>query len=376
MPSRMETLLSLTAQLSSERDLDHLLEQIMDAVTLLLDAERSSLFRLDREQGVLCSQIAQGINIGKIELLPGEGVAGHVARSGELVNISNLAEESGFDSRGRQYNGFVVHSMLCAPMKNPHGEVLGVIQAMNKKCGRFTKNDEMLFTALASQACVAIENAELYMKLQQHADLLQQQVLERTRKIQEKNTELKALNRELEALAVTDGLTGVYNRRYFNQAIVRECQLAQRHGRPTSLIMLDIDQFKQINDRYGHQAGDYVIMALSEVLRHTVRNSDILARPGGDEFTVLSTVATLEQARLLAGRLRKNVEKHAFTYASEPVPVTISLGVAEWNDGMDTDGLALIKHADNALYRAKSEGRNRVCVAGDQLRLIRNSPEG
>jgi len=372
MPNRMETLLSLSAKLSSERDLDHLLEQIMDAVTQLLDVERSSLFKLNREKGILCSHIAQGIEARKIEIPLGEGIAGSVAQSGELVNIKSVVENSQYIDKVIHHNGFIIRSMLCAPMKNPHGEVLGVIQALNKKSGEFTKEDEMLFTALASQACVAIENAQLYKKLQQHADSLHRKVLERTKKIQEKNAELEELNRELEIIATTDGLTGVYNRRYFNQAIVRECQLAKRHNRPTSLIILDIDLFKQVNDTYGHQAGDYVIMALTEVIKRTIRSSDILARYGGEEFIVLTTVCNLGQSRDLAERLRKNVEAQAFVYASETIPITISLGVAEWNSEMSTDGESLIRHADHALYRAKKEGRNRVCVGEETLHLIKN----
>jgi len=371
MPHRMETLLSLTAQLSSERDLDHLLEQIMDAVTLLLGVERSSLFKLNREKQILSSQIAQGIGVRKIEIPLGEGIAGSVAQNGELVNIKNMISDSQYNDKVIHHDGFIIRSMLCAPLKNPHGEVLGVVQALNKKDGEFTKEDEMLFTALASQACVAIENAQLYKKLQQHADSLQQKVLERTRKIQEKNSQLEALNKELEIIATTDGLTGVYNRRYFNQAIVRECELAKRHSRPTSLMILDIDFFKRVNDNYGHQAGDYVIMALTEVIKHTVRSSDIVARYGGEEFIVLATVCDLRQTSALAERLRDNVEKHAFVYASEKIPITISLGVAEWNDEMKTDGQSLVRNADNALYRAKKEGRNRVCVGGDGLHLVK-----
>jgi len=371
MPHRMETLLSLTAQLSSERDLDHLLKQIMNGVTQLLDVERSSLFRVDREKRILCSQIAQGIGVRKIEIPLGEGVAGTVAQSGELVNIKSLSEEPEFNEKVIRHDGFIIRSMLCAPMKNPHGEVLGVIQALNKKSGEFTKEDEKLFTALASQACVAIENAQLYKKLQEHADSLQQKVLERTKKIQEKHAELEALNKELEIIATTDGLTGVYNRRYFNQAIVRECQLAKRHSRPTSLMILDIDFFKRVNDNYGHQAGDYVIMALTEVIKGTIRSSDILARYGGEEFIILATVCNLEQTRDLAERLRENVEKHAFVYASETIPITISLGVAEWNSEMNTDGQSLVRYADNGLYRAKKKGRNRVCTGGEGLHLVK-----
>ena len=372
MLRQMEVLLSLTAQLSSERNLDRLLEQIMDATTQLLDIESCYLFRLDKKRGVLFSEIEQGEDTRSIEIPLNDGVVGSAALSGELVNISSVADDPRFNSGMVHYEGLTVHSMLCAPMKGPHGEILGVIQALNKSSGDFTEEDEMLFTALASQACVAIENAGLYKKLQEHADSLQQKVRKRTKKIREKNVELKKLNKELAAMAITDGLTGIYNRRYFNHVIVRECQLAKRHNRPTSLIIFDIDRFKEVNDSYGHQAGDYVITALTDVVKHCIRDSDILARLGGDEFVILVTVSNLEQTGNLAERLRKSIEEHGFIYASEHIPVTVSLGVAEWESQMNTDGQTLIKFADRALYQAKREGRNKVCVSGGKLRLIGN----
>ncbi|MFZ5735627.1 sensor domain-containing diguanylate cyclase [Rhodopseudomonas palustris] len=164
---------------------------------------------------------------------------------------------------------------------------------------------------------------------------------------------------ELERLATTDGMTGVYNRRHFLTLADREWARARRYQRPMSFLMIDIDYFKAINDGFGHQVGDEMIVHLARLARDCKRDCDVLARLGGEEFALLLPETDLAQAQVVAERLRREVAANALVVASRSIPATVSIGVATALPGMD-DVSELMKAADQALYDAKHAGRNRV----------------
>lgn len=176
---------------------------------------------------------------------------------------------------------------------------------------------------------------------------------------------------DLERETVIDPLTGVFNRRYLNRRLSEEVAIAQRYGLPLSLLLLDIDHFKLVNDRCGHQTGDRVLVTLGKVAVKAMRESDVLTRYGGEEFMVIAPHTDLLGATQLAERMRKQIESHDFGLTDEDnklnaAHVTASIGVASLGDGVD-DGESLIHAADENLYRAKQEGRNRV-VASSQAK--------
>jgi diguanylate cyclase (GGDEF)-like protein len=175
-------------------------------------------------------------------------------------------------------------------------------------------------------------------------------------------TDLVHLADQLRIQATVDGMTGVFNRRHFLALAEIEWSRYQRHRRPMSLIGLDIDRFKSINDDFGHHAGDQVIVQVADICRKQKRKSDIVARFGGEEFLILLPETKLQAAQYVAERLRRKVETSAFYVASNAIRATISIGVSEANPSMDTV-FDLIKLADRALYMAKDSGRNRVCAA-------------
>jgi diguanylate cyclase (GGDEF)-like protein len=162
--------------------------------------------------------------------------------------------------------------------------------------------------------------------------------------------------------ALHDGLTGAFNKRYFLDRLPTEIAYARRHKTPLTLLMFDVDHFKQVNDRHGHVAGDYVLAAIATIVAATLRTEDLFARYGGEEFAVLCRGATLEKASVLAERLRAKIETHLFAHHGERIAVTVSLGVAAFVDHPDAT-TQLISEADAALYRAKRSGRNRVVAA-------------
>jgi len=176
----------------------------------------------------------------------------------------------------------------------------------------------------------------------------------------------EVFQRQMYESALRDGLTKVFNKKYFTDYLEKEFAYAARHNSPLALIFLDIDFFKKINDTYGHPAGDFVLSELSQMMVNLVRTEDVLARFGGEEFTVLCRGTDLAGARIVAERLRRSVEERVFTFGGKNIPVTISLGIASVPDGGVGDHSAFLAAADKALYEAKRTGRNRVCLHGQE----------
>ena len=166
---------------------------------------------------------------------------------------------------------------------------------------------------------------------------------------------------EIYQLATHDALTELYNRRHFIEMADKEIARSIRHARPLSLCIIDVDLFKPINDRYGHISGDEVLRQIAQLLRRHARTDDLAARIGGEEFALMLPECDAEAARAFAERLREAVAAAVFSPGGEPQRITISIGIAELAPGRDVRP-ALMAAADTALYRAKSEGRNRVCV--------------
>ena len=192
-------------------------------------------------------------------------------------------------------------------------------------------------------------------------------------KAEEHLAEMEALNRRLEDLSVRDALTGLYNRRYFQDRLTHEHARSTRHSRPVALLMLDIDHFKKINDTYGHQTGDDVLRAVSQILVNQTRTIDVVARYGGEEFAVLLPETPFDGALLLAERLREHVglmqikpRGQADPKASippGPLVCTMSIGMAMLDRELMPTPDQLVGAADTALYAAKHGGRNRVEVS-------------
>lgn len=160
-------------------------------------------------------------------------------------------------------------------------------------------------------------------------------------------------------LSLTDGLTGLYNRRHFDNTVEREFLRARRYNNPLSVVIIDIDYFKKINDTYGHLCGDYVLKEVAYLILDNFRKTDIVFRYGGEEFAVILTETPSENVFIPLERIRKSIENHQFCYENCVIKVTVSAGAAS-NDCETVNNI--IKSADEALYEAKLSGRNRVVI--------------
>jgi diguanylate cyclase (GGDEF)-like protein len=213
-----------------------------------------------------------------------------------------------------------------------YSDVIGVINVTNKQDEKdFSDEDLQMLKAVADQAAVAVNKAQLW------------------------------------DMAVTDSLTGLYVRRYFMAKLQEEIRRAERYNRVISIVMADLDKFKNINDTYGHDAGDRALQTIGTFLQKNIRDVDIIARYGGEEFVMMIPEADQESAFSLSQRLRHQISQIKF----DDIPqITISLGVATYPfDGSTLEDL--IKKADAAMYAAKQAGRNKVVKYTGDIKLVR-----
>ena len=252
-------------------------------------------------------------------------------------------------------------SILTAPlMDTSTKQPIGVIQLINKKDANgesipFTQQDEEFITLSSYLIVLSIICTKKSMtELEDLNSKLEENVIQRTH-------ELEVTQKKLIEQINRDPMTNLYNRRYFNEIIDKIFPILQRGETMMSLVMIDIDNFKQVNDNNGHAIGDVVINSLADVFRNTLRNSDIAIRFGGEEFLLLLTNTNIENSLKIAEKLRKNVEKLSITVSEEKnIKFTISLGISEVNR-KDKDIDTVLTRADKALYEAKNQGKNQVC---------------
>jgi diguanylate cyclase (GGDEF)-like protein len=243
-----------------------------------------------------------------------------------------------------------------------HNRTIGVISMQKYLPDAFTQEEIRLLETIATQAAIAIENSQLFESLQK--ELEQHRAAQVA--LEEANTQLKAQNQQNEALrlelqeqAIRDPLTGLFNRRYLKETLDREVARAKRDGSAIGIIIMDIDEFKNVNDTFGHTAGDRFLQAMGELLKGNTRSGDIVCRYGGEEFVIVMPGASLHIAYERAELLRNKVDRLYASYENELLHATISLGVAAYPvHGSDSDDLLI--RADRALYQSKQEGRNRT----------------
>jgi diguanylate cyclase (GGDEF)-like protein len=309
------------------------IELVVEKIRQLIPSEAWSLLMVDEEKQELVFEAAlgaKGREVAGVRPKVGEGVAGWVAESGKPAIVNDAPRDPRFSPAVDAKTSFETRSILCAPLVS-RGRTIGVLEILNKKGGSFTRRDLELVLTLVEPCAIAIENAILFQRTEQ--------------------------------LTITDDLTRLFNSRYLNLYLGREIKRCKRHGIPLSVIFLDLDGFKSINDQYGHLAGSGTLTEVGGILALGVRESDILARYGGDEFVVVLPETPASGALVIAERLRRAIEEHRFL---EPqgiaARISASFGIATYPDhALSPEGL--IQKADQAMYRVKEREKNGIEVA-------------
>ncbi|MDF1544715.1 MAG: sensor domain-containing diguanylate cyclase [bacterium] len=325
--AQLEVIYENSRTLASILDTDGVISEVMRILgtvmsyshygVLMLDSQGNFYFRSWATKGRVHPQ-PRAIDQSRTELLC------KVLDHGEALRVKDVSKRDDYETIDENSR-----SLIMVPL-TAHGRITGAILAEDTETDIFQERDEQMLSAVARSAGLALDNAELH--------------------------------RRTEELTVTDELTGTYNYRYFVHKLQEEKRRAARYELPLSLIMVDIDWFKKLNDNYGHESGNVVLRDLARIIKGCVRDVDIFCRYGGEEFVVILPQTELREAFPIGERIRQQVEQSEFSGASqEELQLTVSVGISSFPENGKSHE-ELVTAADEALYRAKDEGRNLVCT--------------
>ena len=328
--------------LTSSLQPGEVVQRVMKIVGDFFSPHYWSLLLMDKETGKMRFEVAMGVDADRlkgVQLEKGEGIVGWVCRNNTPVVVENAAEDKRFSPRIDGIVGFSTRSIVCVPLVDGRNQVVGAIELINKivppsaktssgahaeeilpSCKTFTQTDMKILSSIGSFTGIAIENARLHQKVQE--------------------------------MALTDSLTGINNRCCFNEKLTQEIGRVRRYGNTACMLMMDVDDFKTINDTFGHVTGDRVLRSIADILAQCVRESDMLARFGGDEFVVLMPHAKEADGLRLAGRIQERIDDWNSRESTDGVKLGMSIGVYE--AGPESIDRILLE-ADRQLYRCKRE---------------------
>ncbi len=348
-------LFSLEEVFDNELDFIHLAKNILIRTIPETISNGGIIYWFDEVRGELKLKAFHGIPIAQINQITNEirkpnGILEQVRTRPQgfaVTRFRNTRVDCGNLTKYYQ-------SLMAMPLMIQK-EVFGVLILFKQK-GSFRQRDLKIIRAFAPRCAVRLESARLYQLARETA---------------QENTKLYINLSNLYQKATLDELTGLYNRHFLMQRLKEEIKKAWRYRHPLSLIFIDLDFFKQVNDEHGHQIGDQLLMELGELIKKSVRDYDVACRFGGEEFVVLLPQTTLENAFDLADRLREKVANHLFCSSTTMLKVTASFGVSmtpEFSEAgnqfteeeVNTIAEKIVSDADNALYQAKEAGRNQV----------------
>ena len=330
----LEVLIEIGKALTSTIDHEDVLNLIMNQISRLLKSQAWSLLLLNEQTGDLTFEVAfspADTKLKGLQLAAGQGVAGWVAEHGLPLLITDVRDDCRFSAMVNAPSSFEIRSILCVPIRSKD-HILGVIELANgpdETC--FSQADLQILSTISDYAAIAIENARNF--------------------------------RCISELVITDDLTGLFNGRHFHDLLEEEIERVRRFGGQLSLIFIDFDFFKKVNDTHGHLVGSRTLSEIGELIRKNLRKVCKPARYGGDEFVIILPNTNKGGAMTLANRLLDLFRAHIF-HSDEGVPfqLTASLGVATFpDDAQDKDRLILV--ADKAMYRVKETSRDAALSA-------------
>lgn len=317
-------------------EIDEVGKILVNELTSILKCNACALLLIECDTVRVVAEKGFNKILGDIELTPELPAIQHIINTKRSIYTNDLSNSPVSSCVPK---GCEMQSLICTPVI-VDDEVKGIIHLDAAQKGAFTEEDLQFVEILASEISVAVKRSLLYS--------------------------------EVKAQSLKDCLTGCYNRRKFDEDIVVDIACSNRYGRPLSLLMIDIDWFKQYNDFHGHMKGDQVLRKIGRLFKANLRITDKVYRYGGEEFAILLPETNRDQAIIVAERLREKVYNEYFEGESESQPnkkITISIGIATYP--LDADSIeSLIKYADTALYCSKQNGRNRITVYGKDRVLV------
>ena len=335
---QIETLLEISTKLGQSLNLAELLQGVLESISGAIQVGAAGIYLLDEQTNELVLEAHHGFsansvyNMARMKL--GTGFAGRAALSGKAFILSDTSAGMKSDLMVLQRMG--LRSLYSVPII-ARDKILGTICVGSHDSRNFVERDLRLLGSIASQIGVAIENAQLY-------------------------------ERAVE-IAFTDSLTGLYNRRYLMEQIRRELARAKRNKTAVSLIMIDVDDLKTVNDRFGHDQGDVLLKELARIIKTRARAADIAARLGGDEFVVLTPDTDLVGASEVGQRLWSEAHLSRIRMDDREVGFSVCIGIASY-PSHTTIAEGLLRKADEAMYEAKRAGKNRVCLATSPVTTV------
>lgn len=329
----MSTLYSIGLTLNTRLEMDQLLKTLLDQCRKVLPIDAFYVAVYDAERGLIHHPLFydQGeyykVEPHSIHDMP--GLSGEVIRRGQTIYLPDLQDQDAV----RNYHimeagGDPTRSYVGVPLI-VRDQVIGLISMQSSEPYAYSAEQVRLFETIASQAAGMLDNARIFEQMRQ--------------------------------MAITDMVTQLYTRRHFTSLGHSEVERALRYNRDLSVMMVDIDWFKHVNDTWGHAAGDIVLQAVAQCCQKALRSTDIIGRWGGEEFVIILPEADQQAACLIAERIRRNVSEMNINLSGNTIHVTVSLGVTTLMPGRTTLE-SLVDYADKALYMAKQGGRNQVCI--------------
>ncbi len=325
-------LLDIYKSISTVIDKDTLYDLVLTKSSEIIGAERASLMIFDKAEKVFRIKASRGLakSIAEsVRIKPGQGISGRTAEKGAPIVVRDIEKELPWVRSLRPYR---TRSFISAPLKL-YGRVIGVINLADKEDGSaFTSEDLFMLLSISHYSTLALERGAYY-----------------------------SMSEKLKTISMTDPLTGLFNRRFFKNRLFEEAERVRRLRDRFTAFIIDVDNFKAFNDRWGHVAGDTVLKLIARAIKDAVRTVDVVVRYGGEEFAVILPHTSKADSSIIAERIRADVEELSIEPDVAAPSPTISIGIAEFpGDARNTDDL--IYRADAAMYQAKRRGKNRVVL--------------
>jgi diguanylate cyclase (GGDEF)-like protein len=319
--------------LTSSLDLDSILQTIMEKVAEYFRPDTWSLLMVDEQKNDLYFAIAVGDaadTLKSVRLKMGEGIAGWVAQNGEALIVPDVYKDPRFAKRIDEMTKWQTRSILCMPLRSKH-RVLGVIQLVNAPVEIYHENEMFFLTALCDYASIAIENARAVEKIQE--------------------------------LTITDDVTGLYNARHLYKVLETEVYRSARYSYEFTMLFIDLDHFKLVNDTHGHLMGSKLLTELGYTIKSQLRLIDYAFRYGGDEFVVLLPQTGKDSGLVVAERIRDSLRASRFLKADGlNLNIRASMGLASYPVDAKTPH-DIIRQADEMMYQVKNTTRDNIGVA-------------